>query len=133
MFLSGRCAMFTLPFQGFQMSAIIPHSQAPSNLMHTTSSSRSDQPPAHFNQFQTQLASPQPYHLRETFSSGKHRHHPCESSTRSGVGAGGPIRRRITRACDQCNQLRTKCDGQNACAHCVGMIIHQLRSSLWRH
>ncbi|KAL4806279.1 fungal-specific transcription factor domain-containing protein [Aspergillus unguis] len=31
----------------------------------------------------------------------------------------GPVRRRITRACDQCNQLRTKCDGQNPCAHCL--------------
>jgi hypothetical protein len=26
--------------------------------------------------------------------------------------ASGPVRRRISRACDQCNQLRTKCDGQ---------------------
>lgn len=32
----------------------------------------------------------------------------------------GPVRRRISRACDQCNQLRTKCDGQNPCAHCIG-------------
>ncbi|KAK5695595.1 hypothetical protein LTS12_028612, partial [Elasticomyces elasticus] len=31
----------------------------------------------------------------------------------------GPTRRRISRACDQCNQLRTKCDGQNPCAHCL--------------
>jgi len=31
-----------------------------------------------------------------------------------------PVRRRISRACDQCNQLRTKCDGQNPCAHCIG-------------
>nr|CAC81360.1 putative transcription factor [Aspergillus nidulans] len=30
-----------------------------------------------------------------------------------------PVRRRISRACDQCNQLRTKCDGQNPCAHCI--------------
>ncbi|KAJ5102002.1 hypothetical protein NUU61_004224 [Penicillium alfredii] len=30
-----------------------------------------------------------------------------------------PVRRRISRACDQCNQLRTKCDGQNPCAHCL--------------
>lgn len=34
-----------------------------------------------------------------------------------------PVRRRISRACDQCNQLRTKCDGQNPCAHCVGAIL----------
>lgn len=31
-----------------------------------------------------------------------------------------PVRRRISRACDQCNQLRTKCDGQHPCAHCLG-------------
>ncbi|PGH18462.1 hypothetical protein AJ79_00532 [Helicocarpus griseus UAMH5409] len=30
-----------------------------------------------------------------------------------------PVRRRISRACDQCNQLRTKCDGQTPCAHCI--------------
>ncbi|KAL6719157.1 hypothetical protein ACLMJK_003394 [Lecanora helva] len=29
------------------------------------------------------------------------------------------VRRRISRACDQCNQLRTKCDGKNPCAHCL--------------
>ena len=32
---------------------------------------------------------------------------------------GGAVRRRISRACDQCNQLRTKCDGRNPCAHCT--------------
>ncbi|QUC16676.1 uncharacterized protein UV8b_00917 [Ustilaginoidea virens] len=34
-------------------------------------------------------------------------------------GTAGPVRRRISRACDQCNQLRTKCDGKHPCAHCV--------------
>ncbi|KAL2818189.1 fungal-specific transcription factor domain-containing protein [Aspergillus cavernicola] len=33
--------------------------------------------------------------------------------------ASAPVRRRISRACDQCNQLRTKCDGHNPCAHCI--------------
>lgn len=33
-----------------------------------------------------------------------------------------PVRRRISRACDQCNHLRTKCDGQLPCAHCIGML-----------
>ncbi|OQO09375.1 hypothetical protein B0A48_04773 [Cryoendolithus antarcticus] len=37
---------------------------------------------------------------------------------RSG-SSGQPVRRRISRACDQCNQLRTKCDGKTPCAHCV--------------
>jgi xylanolytic transcriptional activator XlnR len=36
---------------------------------------------------------------------------------------GAPVRRRISRACDQCNQLRTKCDGKSPCAHCVGRFI----------
>jgi len=34
----------------------------------------------------------------------------------------GSVRRRISRACDQCNQLRTKCDGKQPCAHCIGMF-----------
>ena len=37
--------------------------------------------------------------------------------------AAAPVRRRISRACDQCNQLRTKCDGKNPCAHCVGKFF----------
>ncbi|KAF1927895.1 xylanolytic transcriptional activator [Didymella exigua CBS 183.55] len=41
----------------------------------------------------------------------------------------GPVRRRISRACDQCNQLRTKCDGQKPCSHCIefGLICAYLR------
>jgi len=54
----------------------------------------------------------------------KHRQHPYApgptNGRSNGTGASGPIRRRISRACDQCNQLRTKCDGQAPCAHCVG-------------
>ncbi|KKZ65458.1 xylanolytic transcriptional activator xlnR [[Emmonsia] crescens] len=34
-----------------------------------------------------------------------------------------PVRRRISRACDQCNQLRTKCDGQTPCAHCIEFAL----------
>ncbi|GLA00131.1 hypothetical protein AnigIFM60653_007199 [Aspergillus niger] len=35
------------------------------------------------------------------------------------TSSSAPVRRRISRACDQCNQLRTKCDGQHPCAHCI--------------
>ena len=40
-----------------------------------------------------------------------------------------PVRRRISRACDQCNQLRTRCDGQEPCAHCseFGMNCEYMR------
>lgn len=42
------------------------------------------------------------------------------SMGKTGRGSSGqPVRRRISRACDQCNQLRTKCDGKHPCAHCV--------------
>lgn len=29
------------------------------------------------------------------------------------------VRKRTSRACDQCNQLRTKCDGKHPCSHCT--------------
>lgn len=51
--------------------------------------------------------------LAEARSAIRKRTPPTSSSS-------GPVRRRISRACDQCNQLRTKCDGQNPCAHCIG-------------
>ena len=70
-------------------------------------------------------------------SPARSRHHPYsqgatetghqrrKSSELGGGGDGkntlkGSVRRRISRACDQCNQLRTKCDGKGPCAHCVG-------------
>jgi hypothetical protein len=53
----------------------------------------------------------------------KQRQHPYAPGPRS-AGVSGPIRRRISRACDQCNQLRTKCDGQHPCAHCIGELEH---------
>ncbi|KAH6634578.1 fungal-specific transcription factor domain-containing protein [Chaetomium sp. MPI-SDFR-AT-0129] len=57
-------------------------------------------------------------HLARSGPQPKHRQHPYGPSARS-AGTSGPIRRRISRACDQCNQLRTKCDGQHPCAHCI--------------
>lgn len=42
-----------------------------------------------------------------------------KKSGRTAAHGDQPVRRRISRACDQCNQLRTKCDGGNPCAHCV--------------
>ncbi|KAH0547642.1 hypothetical protein FGG08_000131 [Glutinoglossum americanum] len=71
----------------------------------------------------------------------KNRHHPYGNNNYAsiaGVGghgsvandrngsatsSAGPVRRRISRACDQCNQLRTKCDGKLPCAHCVDFSL----------
>ncbi|KAF2226779.1 fungal-specific transcription factor domain-containing protein [Elsinoe ampelina] len=49
----------------------------------------------------------------------KARTESVSSQQKPGKAGNGPVRRRISRACDQCNQLRTKCDGKFPCAHCV--------------
>ncbi|KAF2129582.1 hypothetical protein P153DRAFT_385788 [Dothidotthia symphoricarpi CBS 119687] len=51
-----------------------------------------------------------------------------ERSGRSNATS-GPVRRRISRACDQCNQLRTKCDGRKPCTHCIefGLTCEYIR------
>lgn len=54
------------------------------------------------------------------------------AAQKGGRSNSGSVRRRISRACDQCNQLRTKCDGKQPCAHCVGMFhatLHFLRDT----
>lgn len=50
-----------------------------------------------------------------------------QNAGNKGSSNGAPVRRRISRACDQCNQLRTKCDGKTPCAHCVGMLTRPTR------
>lgn len=71
-------------------------------------------------------------------SSAKVRHHPYEnahsksrdqkqrSARNDDRNTSGPVRRRISRACDQCNQLRTKCDGMSPCAHCIGKCQREM-------
>lgn len=46
----------------------------------------------------------------------KRRESEIDSTNDSGEN--NNVRRRISRACDQCNQLRTKCDGKHPCQHC---------------
>ncbi|KAF3767443.1 transcriptional activator xlnR [Cryphonectria parasitica EP155] len=58
-------------------------------------------------------------HLQRSGPQGKHRQHPYRTGGGRSASVSGPVRRRISRACDQCNQLRTKCDGQHPCAHCI--------------
>lgn len=45
------------------------------------------------------------------------------SKSKGSTDGGQAPRKRTTRACDQCNHLRTKCNGQHPCAHCVGKYI----------
>ncbi|KAF7556367.1 hypothetical protein G7046_g6315 [Stylonectria norvegica] len=67
---------------------------------------------------QQQINDPSSHHLARIGPQLKHRQHSFGSGVR-GSATSGPVRRRISRACDQCNQLRTKCDGQHPCAHCI--------------
>ncbi|GJN81058.1 hypothetical protein PLIIFM63780_004590 [Purpureocillium lilacinum] len=53
----------------------------------------------------------------------KPKHHHSGGPGGRSSTASAPIRRRISRACDQCNQLRTKCDGRHPCAHCIELNL----------
>lgn len=57
-----------------------------------------------------------------TTSDAASKKRPLTATAKSG-GSGGPPRKRTTRACDQCNHLRTKCDGKNPCAHCTELNL----------
>ena len=84
------------------------------------------------SQYITQDAYPIPVDEREPVSAltspGRRQHpHPQPQShfrenrrNDERTETSSSIRRRISRACDQCNHLRTKCHGGNPCAHCVG-------------
>ena len=67
-----------------------------------------------------QLASilqPQPKYEPDNLQAGRKRaESELDGSNESNDAA---VRRRISRACDQCNSLRTKCDGKQPCAHCT--------------
>ncbi|KAH0552844.1 hypothetical protein GP486_006955 [Trichoglossum hirsutum] len=56
-------------------------------------------------------------------SAGAHGSVSNDRNGSSNTASSGPVRRRISRACDQCNQLRTKCDGKLPCAHCVDFSL----------
>ena len=104
-----------------------------SNHMHSGLDSLAHGPQYTLQQLQQHVEVHQNTQAHRTHNS-KHRQHPYNAigamttggRSASASGASGPIRRRISRACDQCNQLRTKCDGQSPCAHCVGKCIATL-------
>ncbi|QSZ34310.1 hypothetical protein DSL72_005901 [Monilinia vaccinii-corymbosi] len=102
----------------------------PSNHMHASGLDTL----AHGSQYAISQLHQQPVDLRRSSQTprnapARHRQHPYmgvsgnSAPSARGTGNPGPIRRRISRACDQCNQLRTKCDGQSPCAHCVEFAL----------
>ncbi|THV52743.1 hypothetical protein BGAL_0070g00240 [Botrytis galanthina] len=106
---------------------MLSNGHLPSNHMHTSGLDTL----AHGSQYAISQLHQQQVDIRQNSQShrnatSKHRQHPYamglpggNATSARGTGNSGPIRRRISRACDQCNQLRTKCDGQSPCAHCV--------------
>ncbi|KAH6723171.1 fungal-specific transcription factor domain-containing protein [Leptodontidium sp. 2 PMI_412] len=121
--------MLSNPLHRFSAYNALPSSNSysnghlPSNHMHSGLHTLADGSQYALQQLQQHVDVHQNGQMHRSHNNNKHRQHPYGPGPGSGRsvsnGASGPIRRRISRACDQCNQLRTKCDGQSPCAHCV--------------
>ncbi|KAK1990110.1 hypothetical protein LX36DRAFT_717000 [Colletotrichum falcatum] len=107
------------PYHGVQSSALFSNAHVSNGHSHANGLDPLA-PNSHYalQQLQQHVGAHSNPHLARGTPQSKHRQHPYGPGVRSS-STSGPIRRRISRACDQCNQLRTKCDGQHPCAHCV--------------
>lgn len=109
------------PYQSLPSSTLLSNGHVPQHsLQHGGLDGLHQSPHSHYalQHFQQHVGGHSP-HIPRTAPQTKQRQHPYGPSGRS-ASTSGPVRRRISRACDQCNQLRTKCDGQHPCAHCIG-------------
>jgi hypothetical protein len=116
-------------YHAMPVSSMMPTGHVPSNHMHGGLDNLAHGSQYALQQIQRHIDVHQASQIGRN-SNSKHRQHPYNgvggslmggrNSGMNGSSSSGPVRRRISRACDQCNQLRTKCDGQNPCAHCVG-------------
>ncbi|KZL84186.1 transcriptional activator xlnr [Colletotrichum incanum] len=108
------------PYHGMQSSTLFSNAHVPNGHSHAHGLDPLA-PNSHYalqQQLQQHVGAHNNPHLARGVPQSKNRQHPYGPTARSS-STSGPIRRRISRACDQCNQLRTKCDGQHPCAHCV--------------
>ncbi|KAK0388641.1 hypothetical protein NLU13_4884 [Sarocladium strictum] len=105
------------PYHNLPSSSLISNGHVPPPPMHSNGMDPMGQNP-HYGMQQLQHVSVSNPHLARSAPQPRQRQHPYGPSGRSS-STSGPVRRRISRACDQCNQLRTKCDGQHPCAHCI--------------
>lgn len=105
------------PYHAMPANTLMSSGHVPGGHLHATG--LDGMPGSHYalQQLQQHVGVHNP-HLARAGPQQKHRQHPYGPQARA-TGSAGPIRRRISRACDQCNQLRTKCDGQHPCAHCI--------------
>ncbi|WQF85780.1 hypothetical protein CDEST_10794 [Colletotrichum destructivum] len=110
------------PYHGMQSSTLFSNAQV-SNGLPNTNGLDPLAPNSHYALQQLQqhvgVHHNNNPHLARGAPQSKHRQHPYGPAAARSSSTSGPVRRRISRACDQCNQLRTKCDGQHPCAHCV--------------
>lgn len=106
------------PYHNISSSNLMANNPVSQNHMHSQLDSLGQGSHYALQQLQQHVGTPN-HHLARSGPQQKHRQHPYGPSGR-GPATSGPVRRRISRACDQCNQLRTKCDGQHPCAHCIG-------------
>jgi hypothetical protein len=106
------------PYHNLPSSTLMSNGHVPPAPMHSNGMDPMSQNP-HYGMQQLQHVGVSNPHLARSAPQPRQRQHPYGPNGRSS-GTSGPVRRRISRACDQCNQLRTKCDGQHPCAHCIG-------------
>jgi xylanolytic transcriptional activator XlnR len=107
------------PYQSMPQSGMLPNGHVQQSAVHHNGLNVLGQ--ASQYGLHQQLHHHVPIHspqLARAGSQPKQRQQPYGPGARA--AANGQVRRRISRACDQCNQLRTKCDGHHPCAHCIG-------------
>ncbi|PSS02281.1 fungal-specific transcription factor domain-domain-containing protein [Coniella lustricola] len=107
------------PYHSLPSPTFLPNNHLSQTQIHNVGLEALPQTPHYALQHLQQHMGDHDPHLTRTSAQGKHRQHSHGTGGRSSSSTSGPVRRRISRACDQCNQLRTKCDGQHPCAHCI--------------
>ncbi|KAI3323440.1 fungal-specific transcription factor domain-containing protein [Xylariaceae sp. AK1471] len=105
------------PYHSIPSNSLLSNSHVPGNHLHAAGLEFGHGPQYALQHLQQHVGIHAPHLTRAPQQ--KHRQHPYGGPGTRTTGSSGPIRRRISRACDQCNQLRTKCDGQHPCAHCI--------------
>lgn len=121
-------------YSSLSSSSMLSNGPMPSSQIHSSGLDGLSSSPYALHRSPQQAQRPQ-------IGRGNKRQHPYngQSGARASNGHSGPVRRRISRACDQCNQLRTKCDGQTPCAHCLGrfskglleLLLTSVQSLAW--
>jgi hypothetical protein len=104
------------------LSNMISKKSVPSNHMQSGLNILAHQLQYGLQQMQQSMHTYQNSGVHHKGHNSKHRHHPYHETRAINVNDSSRIRRRVTLACDQCNQQRTKCDGHSPCARCFSKL-----------